>query len=257
MHSLSCIWARCAYPMLPTTRIARFAAEALEHGFSVTSEGQESSRAELREDVLPLLESAIYRALPAWHDQHVLLHAACLRRGQTTVLLLGRSGAGKSSLALTAVRRGFEYFSDELTVTEGQRVWGVPRAIQFEPIADGGKPPPWAREVDLERYRLRLSDGRQGMLPFWLPPAETIPTAPAVADKVCVYAVERGPATRLEPCSPVEALASLHEAAFRAPWLDLGRLVRSGHCGRLRWCEPESAIDLLIEQLEGSVPIGS
>jgi hypothetical protein len=237
--------------MLRTTRVACFAAEAVENGFSVSGDDPAPCSAEAREDVLPLLESAIYRALPSWHEQQVLLHAACVRRGHTTVLLLGRSGAGKCSLALTAVRNGFEYFSDELTVTDGQRVWGVPRAIQFEPIVDGGRPPPWAGDVDLEHYRLRLSDGQPATLPFWLPPADSVPTAVAATDTLRVYAVERGSATRLEPCSPIEALALLHEAAFRPPALDLGHLVRPGHCGRLSWRDPQSAIDLLLEQLEG------
>jgi hypothetical protein len=250
VQSLSGVWAGCAKPIVPTTCALRFTAEACGDGFSITGDDQVLCNPELREDVLPLLESAIYRAIPAWHDLQVLLHAACVRRGPTSLLLLGRSGAGKSSLALAAVRRGFEYYSDEITITDGMRVWGVPRAIQFEPIADGGQPPPWAPEVDLQHYHLRLPGGRRATLPFWLPPADQIPTAPAAANQLCVYAVERGPATLLEPCSPIEALALLHEAAFRPPSLDLGRLVRPGRCGRLSWRDPESAIDLLLEGLE-------
>ena len=248
LPALDAVWARCRTPLLPTTRVARFEAVADGECYVVRAE-QQSLRVERREDVLPVLESALYRALPGWHAGRLLLHAACVRSAGQVVLLVGRSGAGKSSLALAAVRRGFDYFSDELTVVDGGRVWGVPRALQFEPVLDAGQLAPWLLGLELAAYRLRLDGERRGCLPLWLPPARQVPDTPAPARGLHVYAIERAARSELAPCSALEALAVLHEAAFAPPQHDLGALLRQGGMGRLRWHEPDAAIDLLEERL--------
>src|SRR5262245_18578785 len=111
-------WAGCQRPLLAPARSARFAALASAGGYAVRGLAGAVRAVELREDVLPLLERELYAAMADWHAARVVLHAACVARGERAVLLMGRSGAGKSSLALEAVRRGFQYFSDELTVTD-------------------------------------------------------------------------------------------------------------------------------------------
>lgn len=61
------------------------------------------------------------------------LHAACLIRNGAAVLLLGPPGAGKSTLTLELMRRGFRYGSDDVTlVTESGNVRGVSLAPGYK-----------------------------------------------------------------------------------------------------------------------------
>lgn len=44
------------------------------------------------------------------------IHATCVARGGHAVLLVGRSGAGKSDLALRLIDRGWDLVSDDYTI---------------------------------------------------------------------------------------------------------------------------------------------
>lgn len=63
------------------------------------------------------------------------LHSACITDGQKGILIAGQSGAGKSSLAVAAVRAGFKYLGDEhpfLTIRNGQlRAYAFPRRVRL------------------------------------------------------------------------------------------------------------------------------
>lgn len=64
------------------------------------------------------------------------VHAAAVMIGDTAVLLAGRSGAGKSSLALAAQRQGLDVLSEDTTYVQLDpqlRVWGWPGAIHLHP----------------------------------------------------------------------------------------------------------------------------
>ncbi|HEY7806312.1 MAG TPA: hypothetical protein VIC34_03850 [Croceibacterium sp.] len=64
------------------------------------------------------------------------IHAAAVMFGETAVLLAGRSGSGKSSLALAAQRRGLEVLSEDTTYVQlapRLTVWGWPGAIHLHP----------------------------------------------------------------------------------------------------------------------------
>lgn len=51
-------------------------------------------------------------------DGRVRLHASCVRIGDAGVLLLGRSGAGKSDLALRLIDRGARLIADDQVLIE-------------------------------------------------------------------------------------------------------------------------------------------
>lgn len=57
------------------------------------------------------------------------LHAACITRGDTALLLAGPSGSGKSTLAFTAARAGYGVLTDDhvnIQLRPRLRVWGMP-----------------------------------------------------------------------------------------------------------------------------------
>jgi hypothetical protein len=67
------------------------------------------------------------------------VHAACVRFQGHGVLLVGESGAGKSSLAYACTRRGWTYVSDDaISVVlrrAGHAVLGNPQTLRFRPTA--------------------------------------------------------------------------------------------------------------------------
>jgi len=81
------------------------------------------------------LEGMIYTLLDTKHLATV--HAACVGRNECGVLLVGESGAGKSSFAYACSRRGWTYVSDDassLVIRRTNRtVLGNPRTFRFRP----------------------------------------------------------------------------------------------------------------------------
>ncbi len=66
------------------------------------------------------------------------VHAAAVRSGDTTLLLSGNSGFGKSSLAYACMRRGWELVSEDtvfLDIQSGVSAWSNPRFIHLLPAA--------------------------------------------------------------------------------------------------------------------------
>jgi len=64
------------------------------------------------------------------------IHAAAIMIGETALLLAGRSGSGKSSLALAAQRQGLEVLSEDTCFVQLEpslSVWGWPGAIHLAP----------------------------------------------------------------------------------------------------------------------------
>jgi hypothetical protein len=176
-------------------------------------------------DALPTFEAMLYASLPAWHPPpRVLLHAAGVAFGEQTIVLAGPSGSGKSTLATALVRSGGTYLSDELLVFDGARLWGIPRAPQFEPIAAGQALPPWLREADLG-YVFRTEEGEARRLPVMPLASAHVArrTYPSSQARLCF------PTARLSPGSRAldarEALVRL-VAECRSPLgVDLGPLL--------------------------------
>lgn len=81
----------------------------------------------------PLFRATVVDGMSLWmlgrKDRHPV-HAAAVRQGGAAVLLCGRSGVGKSTLAYVADRAGLEVLSDDWTrvqLAPALRVWGEGR----------------------------------------------------------------------------------------------------------------------------------
>jgi HPr Serine kinase C-terminal domain len=83
------------------------------------------------------LEGMIYTLLDTQHLATV--HAACVSLNECGVLLVGESGAGKSSLTYACARQGWTYVSDDASCLvmrrKGRTVVGNPRTFRFRPSA--------------------------------------------------------------------------------------------------------------------------
>lgn len=115
------------------------------------------------------LEGMAYTLLDAKHLATV--HAGCVVRKNCGVLLVGESGAGKSSFSYACTRRGWTYISDDassLVIKRKNRtVLGNPHTIRFRPSISGlfpelqgpvkdrnGKPTLEIRTEQLSRFKL-------------------------------------------------------------------------------------------------------
>lgn len=175
------------------------------------------------------------------------LHAACLERAGRSVLVHAPSGAGKSTFAYAAVRRGYRFVSDDSLHVGGTpepRVWGVPWQAQllpdvarFFPELAGASPRlqasgEWKLDVDLARA------GFGGVAP-------SAPLGP-------VLLLERrsGP-TRIERLPEADAARAIEAVwPWRFGWTEahaarLADVVRQGVYRFASGADPDAMVDAL------------
>jgi hypothetical protein len=189
-------------------------------------------------------EQWLYRIALARHKRQLaVFHAAALVSDRATFVFSGPSGAGKSSLALAAVRRGWKYFSDEFVVTDGQRIWGWPRAIRFDPPKPGARRPDYL--VGLDDDDDAVEPGRDAAPPYFPVHGDALQRVACSAHDVRFVRVERGARTALVPTSPSVGLKHWIEASFFEPRISLGTLVGRDRAWRASWRHPDELIDLI------------
>jgi hypothetical protein len=128
------------------------------------------------------------------------LHAAGIRIGDRGVLLTGRDGAGKSTLAYACVRAGLHLLAEDMVVVEpgprGAVAWGDARFLHLLPDAPGLFPElstaPYVRQLNGEtKLRVHVHalrpDAAITQMPVW---------------GVCSLGRADGGATRIGPSDP-------------------------------------------------------
>ena len=196
------------------------------------------------EDLVAGFEQLLYRVALARHKRRfAVFHAAALVSDGATFVFSGPSGSGKSSLALTAVRHGWKYFSDEFVVTDGRRVWGWPRAIRFDPPKRGAQCPDYLLGLDDDEDAAETPSDT--VTPYYPVAAEALQRAACDAHEVRFVRIERAARTTLRPLSPAAGLKHWTEASFFEPTMSLGALVGPGRTWSASWRHPEELIDLI------------
>jgi hypothetical protein len=88
--------------------------------------------------------------------QFIPLHAAAVVKGGVSLILHGRAGTGKSTLAYACVRRGYQLLSEDGLLVkappEPMRLWGIPWWIHLLPDATRFFP-----ELANERPKLQIN----------------------------------------------------------------------------------------------------
>ena len=82
--------------------------------------------------VLHYLHQRVYVLSIEDQPQALLLHAGCLRRGDRRILLIGTEGAGKTTLTLNLMMRGYEIEGDENVFIDIPGVIARPRALRVK-----------------------------------------------------------------------------------------------------------------------------
>lgn len=164
------------------------------------------------------------------------LHAACIARGETGLLLAGPSGAGKSTLTFAAARKGYTVMADDhvnIQLEPRLRIWGMPGFLHLPPEAAGQFP----ELTDLTPTL--LANGKR-KIAINLAAMDAVPELPVV-QRAGICVLERGhgePSLEtLEPRTLMEALTRQLDPGFDEFADTIGECVRliASHGGwRLR-----------------------
>jgi hypothetical protein len=201
----------------------------------------------LVEDLVAGFEQWLYRVALARHRRRFcVFHAAALVSDDATVVFSGPSGAGKSSLALAAVRRGWKYFSDEFVVTDGELLWGWPRAIRFDPPEPGARRPDYL--VDLDEDGNAVTSAQDAAPPYFAVPEHGLQRVACPAREVRFVSIAHASQTSLAPVPTGVGLKYWTEASFFRPALSFGALVGEDRAWRASWRNPDELLDS-IEKL--------
>lgn len=125
------LFARMLDPSPDLTRATRYRIERRLGGAFLLSNGAGAVTLADADRLLFHLDKAITLALQHQRPDLFFLHAAAVAWHGRTAVLSASPGTGKSTLALAALRHGFEYLSDELAPIDLQRftVQPYPRAL--------------------------------------------------------------------------------------------------------------------------------
>lgn len=252
MTALTAVWGACMGPEHTTGEGVEWHVMHTNAGYDLVRPGLQPDHIDAEDRVAPLVEATMYRSIASWHAHETLLHAATIVRRQHPVLLLGDSGTGKSSLALEAVRAGWQYVTDELTLTDGTIVRGFTRTIQFDPVPVETALPERLDGLDVSSYRVTRDDGVEQMQPLF--PWEKLDVAKEpipVMNAIVIVLAGTGERTSLEPIAAVEALAALHAQIRGTRTGPFGRLLGTGRVFRLRWREPSEGFGKIARVVDG------
>ncbi len=164
------------------------------------------------QDLVPLFELDLYHLLveharPGW-----LLHAAALERGEAAVVLAGPSGAGKTTLALALLARGWRLVTEEIVLIERSGlVTGLARPIHVASESTRAAiPPDWTRAG----YAMHSSQGAIDVL-VAQPPSRMRATRTLPLHALARIGHGHDMAASVEVMAPHVALASLWECTLR------------------------------------------
>lgn len=178
-------------------------------GFACVENGTIRQSCTRRSDIAAMLKATLCERALLGCDGIGALHAAAIRRDDRCVLLIGDSGAGKSSLCAALGRHGYEILGDDTIVVDND-VAHV-RAVPFAPCvkAAGARLlAPYYKSLDEGRIHTR-PDGRN--VHYLVPPE--VPLAPAgrrASPHVLLFPeVVTGMPAELTPLDPMAAFDRL------------------------------------------------
>jgi hypothetical protein len=197
-------------------------------------------------DLVAVLELDLYhlvaeRAAPGW-----LLHAAALERDGRAIVLAGPSGAGKTTLSLALVARGWRIATEEMVLIDASlAVRGLARPLH----APAGGPQHRAMPASWRRldYPLRGSSVRG------------VVAQPIAAHRIAgplplgaLIRIDHAPeaVARLTPLAPVQAIARLWPCSLRQD--DPGLAAATAIAGTIEPLELVSAsVDAAVDLVTG------
>jgi hypothetical protein len=175
------------------------------------------------------------------------VHAAVLARDSSALLLVGKSGTGKTTLALELVGRGWDYLSDDLAAIDrtSRQVLPFPKPLKIEDaalwqtLAPSWSPPSWLPQPEREFMvpaavvSDRLLDDVPVRTVAFLEPSATASIVELDGDSAMTAARDR---IRASDPEAIEVVRSVFESAA---------------VFRLSYRDPESATEVLEQVFAG------
>lgn len=199
------------------------------HGTHVWAEYSEETAIRSPDDVAALLLGPVLRAVLRRLGR-IALHGCVIEAGAGAVALLGKVGAGKSTLAAALAQAGHPVLSDDIVAVtaDGLAHPGYPR-LRMTPSAlanlDGGAPVGGAVATGFEKRYVELAIGNGAGAWRFQPRARPLAAS---------YLLERGdaPAPRVDEVAGAERLLALL-AHVREPYGPLPHAMRADEHRRL------------------------
>jgi hypothetical protein len=194
-----------SYPHSSATPSLVYSVEGSGPHFRILRDGEVMDDEAAAIDVSSILELDMLRSCVARATGCVVLHAAAVRVGDATVVMVGPSGAGKTTLTRGLLQTGAEYLSDEcVAVGADGRVHGLARPICLEGVED---PSPDMAQVHQHRWvdadDVVVSDS------FWHPPSSQGSEVQGQLKSLVVVHYVPDSSARREALSSGEALTRL------------------------------------------------
>ncbi len=218
-----------------------------EGTLEVTFDGEETIGELADGDIIPTIEGLIYQAVTETPGR-AALHAGCVTRGGHTLLFVGPSNSGKSSLCRAALGRGWRYASDDLTLFDGRRLLGLSRSIAFDVIDVAKETPAWVRDADVSTYQTYVGDKNIAVPLVSVAPTHRVDDWIDGQGAHVVIPERVQTRTSLAPLPATDALAALLAGAHHPDPPDLGVLTRR-EAYRLSWVSPDEGIHAIERAL--------
>jgi len=190
--------------------------------------------------------------LPLLYQRGLLaLHASAVKVGDASILLLGPSGFGKSSLAAGLHSRGYRFMSDDITGVHPGKLEVLPGSPEMKLFPEMASPLEYGKE-SLEAHPL-LPEKR-----YYSRPHEFHTSALPLK---AIYALSNGTEPKIEPLQPQKAVIELIRSSYGIlslqgiidsgiHFLQCSQLVKTVPSFRLNWFPSPSTLSAALEMIE-------
>ncbi|HUO55481.1 MAG TPA: PqqD family peptide modification chaperone [Rhodoblastus sp.] len=190
-------------------------------------------------ELLPTIKALATARILARPRREIMFHAACLTRGDRTLLLSGAPGTGKTTLALHLVANGFLYGGDDIALIAPD---GSVRGLPLAPTVKSGAWPIVARlRPDLASALIhRRPDGEQAKYLA----LGAVDSAPHPAGWLVFLRRAPGAGVEFAPLDGVEAMRRVIEGAYSSSQ----RLSLAGFRALRRMLAGARSVELVYER---------